>query len=635
MARFLLILALLFSACVLHSHAQVVKTEVSQLVSRARAEQVRGDLQAAARDYQEAIRLQPHAIKWQINLGLVQYESKEYAASAATLEPIALRHQDEFVSHLFLGLDQLALHEPTRAIAFLEKAEALRPADPQVPLALARAHARAKQYAQAVSTYRRALELNPLDGGVLFETGMAYLDEVEELSRQLLEISPPSSVFVRILLGDAMMDQHRYNEALKTYSEAEGEPSLVERECLASRKAFALFGSGDLSSARQLWQSDSVSKQNCPLSHLGLIATAETDQETAAQMVWPSRPRDQAPTFSAMDVAWSVGILPKEAAATLEKRLHSAGLAPIDTDALKIGEIYPSKLPALVPAAVDVKQLASSSPKLALLKGCISIASAKESSKPPLQAPQHVIALVDNGRLADAAQCANALLRHTPKEPELLFWSIRINERLASKALELFRASDPHAPRTHLLLGDMDRQRGNLEAAEGEYLIVLASEPHNLVATIGLAIADLRDGKNDQSIERARAVIAEDPSSAAANQVLGEALIAKHEFVEAEGPLREALSQRSDDAGHLHALLGRAEAGLGHTTTAIQELELGASSDVDGSVHFQLSRVYRQTGNQEAARKAAATSALLVRQRADRGLLETADSTSSHVDGQP
>lgn len=618
MRGFFLAVALLVSTCASDCKAQAGTAELSQLISRAHAEQVQGDLDGAARDYTRAISMQPQAIEWKINLGLVQYERKEYVKSAEILEPVALRHRDEFVSHLFAGLDHLALHQPAKAIGFLETAEALRPADPQVPVALARSYAGAKQYDKSLLAYRRAWKLSPSDGDVLFETGMSYLGEVEERSRQLLETSSPNSSLVRILLGDALMDQHRFTEALKTYGEAEGKGSMVENECLDARRAFALFGSGETSSARRLWQTDVDSKTSCSLSSLGLIAAATADEGVAAQIDRLKNSNGKPATFSIMDEAWAVRVLSKEAAARLTDSLERAGLGPVETTALKISQIYPSE-----------------SPTGGSSQGCTTTARPVGTHLPAARAVEPVVARVNDGKIADAAQCANMGLQVNRNEPELLFWSIRVNELLASQALELFRASAPDAPRTHLLLGDMDRQRGDLEAAEKEYQTVLTAEPHNLVAAVGLAIAYLRDGKTDESVERARAVLAEDSSSEAANQILGEALIEKRQFVEAEAPLRDALSSGSDNPAHLHALLGRAEAGLGHTAIAIKELELGAPSDVDGSLYFQLSRLYRQVGNEQGAVKAIATSKMLVRRRMDSSLLETADHTSARVNGQP
>jgi predicted Zn-dependent protease len=242
---------------------------------------------------------------------------------------------------------------------------------------------------------------------------------------------------------------------------------------------------------------------------------------------------------------------------------------------------------------------------------------------------------VQDGKAADASQCAAAALTRMPSNPEVLFWAIRINGLLASKALQRFEAAAPDAPRTHLLLGDMNLQRARYVEAAQQYQRVLQAERESMAAWQGLAIAYLHDGNVDQAIDCANHVLASEPESPAANQVLGEALVARRMFAEAEIPLRKALLSPQSNAAHLHALLGRAEAGLGRTASAIAELEKGLASDTDGSLHFQLARLYRQTGNTGAARKAEELSQALANQRLQRATIETDDSASVHEAAQP
>jgi predicted Zn-dependent protease len=51
----------------------------------------------------------------------------------------------------------------------------------------------------------------------------------------------------------------------------------------------------------------------------------------------------------------------------------------------------------------------------------------------------------------------------------------------------------------------------------------------------------------------------------------------------------------------VHALIGKAYAETGRTQEAIEQLKMGASSDVSGSLHYQLARLYRKMGDSKNA----------------------------------
>jgi predicted Zn-dependent protease len=72
-------------------------------------------------------------------------------------------------------------------------------------------------------------------------------------------------------------------------------------------------------------------------------------------------------------------------------------------------------------------------------------------------------------------------------------------------------------------------------------------------------------------------------------------------------------------------LMGKAYAETGQTEHAIEELKLGASSDVDGSVQYLLARLYRQTGDTKDANDALNRMKAIKQQREARGYKEVQD----------
>jgi predicted Zn-dependent protease len=109
--------------------------------------------------------------------------------------------------------------------------------------------------------------------------------------------------------------------------------------------------------------------------------------------------------------------------------------------------------------------------------------------------------------------------------------------------------------------------------------------------------------------------LAQNPSDAEANYILGEVLMAEHKYSDAGPYLQAGLAARAELIPRIHALLGQVYASQGDTKRAIDEYKLGLPSDDDGSVHFQLGRLYQKVGETELAASAFADSKALNQRR--------------------
>ena len=76
-----------------------------------------------------------------------------------------------------------------------------------------------------------------------------------------------------------------------------------------------------------------------------------------------------------------------------------------------------------------------------------------------------------------------------------------------------------------------------------------------------------------------------------------------HRFEEAEPYLSRCKNLDQDLIPRLHILLGQAYAATNRIPEAISEYKLGLAGDRDenGSVHYQLARLYQKSGDKEAA----------------------------------
>jgi|HubBroStandDraft_1064217.scaffolds.fasta_scaffold101630_2 hypothetical protein len=83
------------------------------------------------------------------------------------------------------------------------------------------------------------------------------------------------------------------------------------------------------------------------------------------------------------------------------------------------------------------------------------------------------------------------------------------------------------------------------------------------------------------------------------------------------------------------AFLGEAYASTGKTREAIVELKLGLASDGDGSVHYQLGRLYSKAGDKADAAVAAAQMKVLQQKRRHAAVIAVEDFHSSSLDDGP
>lgn len=122
------------------------------------------------------------------------------------------------------------------------------------------------------------------------------------------------------------------------------------------------------------------------------------------------------------------------------------------------------------------------------------------------------------------------------------------------------------------------------------------------------------------------------PNDPELNLVMGQALLDQREFDQAVLYLQKSLSAKPQMLPRIHALIGKAYAETGRTKEAIAELNLGASSDEDGSVQYLLFQLYRQTGDVKDAQAALARMETIKRQREARGVKRVEDPDLSPIE---
>ena len=167
--------------------------------------------------------------------------------------------------------------------------------------------------------------------------------------------------------------------------------------------------------------------------------------------------------------------------------------------------------------------------------------------------------------------------------------------------------------------------------AQAEYRKALAVAPNNEAAMLGLANAYLNNYNPRGAISVAQAALVRDPEDPELNLVVAQGLMNQHEYAEAEPYLQKSLKAKPQMLPRIHALMGKVDAETGKTQEAIRELNLGASSDEDGSVQYLLAHLYLREGNRKEALAALARMDAIKRQRAARGMKRVEDPDLSPV----
>jgi tetratricopeptide (TPR) repeat protein len=546
------------------------------LLAEARNAQARSDFRGAAASYRQALAIRPDIAELWSNLGLMQHQSGEYSQAAEAFRTALRINQALFVPNLFLGLDLMQLNRPREATAYLLAAGKLNPGDPQPALALGRAFHALWEPEKSASWYRRALVASPRNGEAWYGLGLAYFNLADAAGVKLTG-SFAGSAYDAELTAGVLAEQGRLTEAIHAYRDllALNEPPPP---CSHSSYGFVLLRHGNAAEAQQEFQRDLLS---CAAARVGtarfLFESGERDK--GLTMLAELAKQDQGAFSASLPRFWE-GLDGQQLEALLAKLGQSAdAIARVVETAVREGA-----------RSAPVLQPENPLPDLAGLM------------KDDLE--RRASAAFFAGDLRTTALASDRLRQKYPNDPAGWYWAVRANRNLSVAALARAGEVEPDSPRVHALLGDVYRRRRMFDVAREEYSKVLAISPDSVAGLAGLAATELADGRPEQAQVAARKALARSPEDSEINLQMGEILVAQHEYADAEPYLQRSLHARPDLRPRVHALLGEVFARTGRSKEALKELTQGIASDEDGSVHYQLARLYKEAGDLKAAEAA-------------------------------
>ncbi len=586
---------------------------IQSLLADARVAQSRGDFTQAAEAYRKAVALDPSVPELWANLGLMDHEAGKSTEAIESFERAIRLNPSLFAPQLFLGMEYLKSKDPEAAIPFLEKAEKLNPNDLQAAFNLGKAYTMSNQADRAVDAYLIATRLAPNDGNAWLNLGTAYLQQVENDARLMTSVYSHSS-YVSLRAAETLAEEGKPIPAERDYKAAiaSGSPP----PCAHAEFGITLLRTKNVADAREQFELETKAGSHCGLAPLGLgviqlveghpedaltklISISMADHgfvesslplfrdavsaEQAKLLIDLSRARENdnsasVPIGSLIEKTFVSDETPAQIEFSDADRSSSEGAeAPSDAERLYAAGQFALCSDALKPVIVTI-----ASDQLQLLASCSFYA----------------------GDYRTTSASARRLESNPPTRAEGLYWETKADQRLAIAALTRAGEIDADSPRMHVLLGDTFRQKRHWDEAESEYRKAVALDPTSHAARLSLAIVLFTELKNDEAFNIDRSLLADDPNDSEANLLAGEILVQRNTYAEAEAYLSKCRNLPPEFLPRLHALLGEVYAATDRIPAAILEYKKGLSTDEDGSVHFQLGRLYQKSGDRNAAEEA-------------------------------
>jgi len=642
--RSLLFAALAESAIGFGQQATVVKPEhdLAQVVAEAQQAQTSANYRAAAEYYRKAVEMSPETPELWANLGLMQQETGDTSAALRSFEEANRRNPSLYVPNLFIGIDYAHSGQPMKAIPFLTRAEKMKKTDPQAPLALGRAYFSAGRFTAAAQELERAISLDPKLGPAWFTEGIARLDQVEVDARTMSE-EGKKSPFSYDLYAQSLVKQSRFGEAASLYkSQLE---TLPQPPCIRSELGLALIRERDPQGAAAAFDSEHAAHPGCGFALLGQarLAIDKGDNDQAFKTLGELWNRDYG--FFAANASTLIEGMPQQESSAFVDQVATADSAALPTAARDAMLTAFNQLGFAVPdasiAPVDAHSAPSDLPpghtaEEYYAAGQFEMCENKINGGPKPLNVAHLRLLAAcayfTGDNRTASVAATQLRSLDPHSVEALYWSIQANERLAFQSLARFQQLDPDSARSHVLLADIYQQLERFDDAEAECQKALAIKPGDPAAMLGLASAYLSNKNPKGAMELAGKALEQSPDDPELNLIMAQALENQREYDAAEPYLFKSLKGKPQMIPRIHALIGKAYAETGKPKEAIEQLKMGESSDVDGTLQYLLARLYRQIGDTKDATEALNRMKLIKQQREARGIKRVEDPDLSPVE---
>jgi tetratricopeptide (TPR) repeat protein len=201
------------------SNADSNDPRVQELYSQAKSAEARGDLAAAAANYESLLQIAPRLGPAYNNLGSLYLRQREYKKAAAVLEKGLKIDPKMFSAAALLGISRYEMGDYAGARASLEAALRGNPKDNNAELILANDLIKLGELDLAAEHLRKLSERQPGNQEIWYLLGKVHMRLSEQALSKLNEIDP-NSVWAHEISGEIMESMKNYDGALMEYKKA-------------------------------------------------------------------------------------------------------------------------------------------------------------------------------------------------------------------------------------------------------------------------------------------------------------------------------------------------------------------------------------------------------------------------------
>ena len=228
--------------------------QIEQLFQQAQADIAKGQYDAAADKYREALTLEPRSPQALSNLGVCLYLGGHMQSAVEPLQNALSIDPNQLPANLILGMDYVKLGEPDKALTPLQRVLQRDSKNRDALLALASAFFGLHQYDKAGGVYAREIRIYPTDSEGWYGAGLSFEQVAEDAARKLAELGKDSSYNQR-LMGEYLIENAAGIEAEEALRRALA-LSEKDNEGLHTALGFALLRLEEPSKALDEFQSE-------------------------------------------------------------------------------------------------------------------------------------------------------------------------------------------------------------------------------------------------------------------------------------------------------------------------------------------------------------------------------------------
>lgn len=549
----------------------------------AQQDQQAGQLDAAAREYQTVLKLDPRLPEGYANLGLVYYAQANFEESAMALSKAnELRPHMRGVS-LWLGIDYVKLNQSARAIPLLREAVTLDPKDKQAQRWLGTALWNAGYTTTAIDQLVKASALFPSDPDLLFVLGEAYRKAADQGIETILAALAGLPMLNQIY-GDIYREQQSWPKAIAHYQLALKKDARWKGAHLGIGEIY--LSEGKLSEAQSELQSELSVDPLSAAAHALLAETALLDGSPKPAL----QSLDAAIRISPDEASAALGLPPTRA--TPDRQAMTGNVEKLRASATELRAGTPTASRWLALAFVD-SELGNNS----FDQDWKAFRATAKQAAEPVNAAQRATELYDRRQFTDAKRALEVHLTAHPHDLEAQYLLAKTYRMLSLEVLARLMKDDPDSYRSHQLLAQTYENQEQDDKALAEYRIVEKMDPTlpGIHFEIGRLLWKNNHADPESALDELRRELQLNPEHPEANGEIGTILVADHEPVKAVPYLETALRLRPD-AGFIHEQLGSAYLQQKDYRKAEVELKKAVADDPYGSAHYQLALVYRAEG---------------------------------------